>query len=86
MSRARQSRRAESVVGHLVAIAVLSAGAWWGLTFTTLPGPVAAWLSGLVAGLSALPALNTARRRLVAAVSPVSIPKPRPRRAGGEHG
>lgn len=74
---ASKRRRTESVTGHLAAIAILSALTWWGLSFTTLPVPVVAWLSGLVAGLSTLRALYAAARTLSAASKPTATSKRR---------
>jgi hypothetical protein len=85
VTRAKARRRAESVTGHLIGIAVVSALTWWGLEFTALPELAAAWCSGMVAGLCCLPAIATARRTLAAATAPARTSKPRPRRAtGGE--
>jgi hypothetical protein len=80
VTRAKARRRAESVTGHLIGIAVVSALTWWGLGFTALPELAAAWCSGMVAGLCCLPAIATARRKLAAAAP---APKSRPRRAAG---
>ncbi|WP_182875642.1 hypothetical protein [Microbispora sp. H10670] len=52
MSSTRRPQR-ESVISHLMTIAILSALAWWGLSLTRLHPHVVAWLSGLVSGRTA---------------------------------
>ncbi|TLP66524.1 hypothetical protein [Microbispora triticiradicis] len=70
----RPATRSESVVGPLVGTGLLSALAWWGLSFTSLPDLAVAWLSGLVAGLSALRAIHAAARTLA---GPAATPRKR---------
>ncbi|WP_433357943.1 hypothetical protein ACQP25_45355 (plasmid) [Microtetraspora malaysiensis] len=60
----------ETAIGHLVAVAILSALAWWGLSLTSLHPLVVSWLSGLVAGFTlALRATRAAGRKVAAASS-----------------
>ncbi|MCC5582181.1 hypothetical protein IMZ11_41985 [Microtetraspora sp. AC03309] len=62
-------KRNETVIGHLAAIAILSALAWWGLSLTALHPLVIAWLSGAVAGAVATLRATRAAGRKVAAAS-----------------
>ncbi|MET8146361.1 hypothetical protein ABZU32_39145 [Sphaerisporangium sp. NPDC005288] len=72
----RPARVRDAAVGGVV----LSALAWWLLSLTALPASVAAWLAGVVAGLSMVPVVSAARRAVVIALSE-SVAESRPRRA-----
>ncbi|MFD8534315.1 hypothetical protein ACFV0L_43595 [Streptosporangium canum] len=81
MSRPRRTARPSGVGAHLIGAAVASALAWWLLSLTSLPAPAAAWLAGVVAGLSTLSALRAAHRAVLACLSPTTAPRSRPRGA-----
>ncbi|MFI6603848.1 hypothetical protein ACIBHX_47095 [Nonomuraea sp. NPDC050536] len=70
MSESRH-HRAESLLGRLVGITVLSFLVWWGLSSTTTLSEAACyWLSGSVAGAFIGPVITTARRKLAALIAP----------------
>lgn len=77
---ARSSRARRSIRGHLLGAVIVSALAWWLLGLTGLPAVAAAWLAGLVAGLSCLSVLAAARR-VVAASMKTTAPRPTKRGA-----
>ncbi|GAA3037571.1 hypothetical protein [Streptosporangium longisporum] len=75
----RRAARPSGIGAHLIGVAVVAAIAWWLLSLTSLPVPVAAWLAGVVAGLSTLSALRAAHRAALAALVPTAS---RPRSRG----
>lgn len=72
-----RSRVGRPVRGHLLGAVIVSALAWWLLGLTGLPAVAAAWLAGLVAGLSCLSVLAAARHAVAASMQATA---PRPRR------
>lgn len=74
-----RSRTGRPVRGHLLGAVIVSALAWWLLGLTGLPAVAAAWLAGLVAGLSCLSVLAAARRAVAASMKTTA---PRPTKRG----
>ncbi|GII89697.1 hypothetical protein Ssi03_76870 [Sphaerisporangium siamense] len=67
----RARRRSESLIGHLIGMALVSFLVYAALDrFTPAADALAMWCSGLAAGLAALPAWTRMRHRVASTISP----------------